>query len=112
MILNSRYHCFFVLNDKKLSSHIDQISEHINYSNQKIHSYDQMRKMIVNLGTKKCENNNKSTCQLSHLHNLLLMSIVDTPENDISKIDLEIRHEKSTHILNKVITNIVFLFNI
>ena len=79
MILNSRYHCFFVLNDKKLSSHIDQISEHINYSNQKIHSYDQMRKMIVNLGSKKYENRNDPTCQLYHLQNLSLLSIVNNP---------------------------------
>ena len=44
----------FVLNDKKLSSHMVQISEHINSSNSKIHSYYQMRKIIVNLGNKKC----------------------------------------------------------
>ena len=30
-----------------------QISEHINYSNHKIHSYYQIRKIIVNLGIKK-----------------------------------------------------------
>ena len=29
-----------------------QISEHINYSNQKKCSYDKMRKMIFNLGIK------------------------------------------------------------
>ena len=44
---------FFVLGDKKLSSHIDQISEQINYSNQKIHSYNKIINMIVNLGSKK-----------------------------------------------------------
>ena len=27
---------FFVANNNKLSSHVDQISEHINYTNQKI----------------------------------------------------------------------------
>ena len=41
------------LNDKKLSSHMDQTSEYINSSNHKIHSYYKMRKMIVNLGIKK-----------------------------------------------------------
>ena len=40
---------FFVLNDKKLSSNIDKISEHINSSNKTIHPYDHMSKIIVNL---------------------------------------------------------------
>ena len=30
--------------------------EHINYTNHKIHSYDQMRKLIVNLGSIKSDN--------------------------------------------------------
>ena len=33
---------FFVLNNKKLSQHMAQISERINYTNQKNHSYDQI----------------------------------------------------------------------
>ena len=43
----------FVLKDKKLSSHINQISEQISYLNHKIHSYDQMSKMIFGLGSNK-----------------------------------------------------------
>ena len=43
----------FFLNDKKLSSHMDHISEHINSLNQKFHSYDQMIKFILNLGSNK-----------------------------------------------------------
>ena len=74
-----------VLNDKKLSSHMSHISEYINSSNQKIHSYDQMVKMIVNLVSKKIEKN--STCQLIHLKNLLLMSIVDTSEKYLPNVD-------------------------
>ena len=54
---------FFVPNNKKLSSHMDQISEHINYSNHKINSHDQMIKMIVNLDIKKGENNDNSSPQ-------------------------------------------------
>ena len=69
---------FFVLKNKKLSSHMDQIGEHINSSNHKSHSHYQMRKIIVNIGNKKCKNKNNSTCQLTRLHNLILMSIVDT----------------------------------
>ena len=64
-----------------------QISEHINSSCHKIHYYDQKCKIIVNLGSKKCENNNNSTCQLSRLQNSLLISISDTPENDLSNVD-------------------------
>ena len=41
----------YFLNHKKFSSHIDHIIEHINYSNHKIYSYDQTRKMIFNLGS-------------------------------------------------------------
>ena len=40
---------FFVLNDKKISSNMAHISEHINHSNHRIHSYIQMEKNIVNL---------------------------------------------------------------
>ena len=64
-----------------------QISEHINYSNQKMHSYDQMDKVIVNLGNKKFENNNNSTGHFNLVQKYLLMSIVDTPEKDVSNVD-------------------------
>ena len=63
------------------------ISEHINSSNHKIHSYVQMRKMIVNLGSNKGKNNESSYCQLTHLHNSLLISIIDTSENYLSNVD-------------------------
>ena len=43
----------FFLKDNKLSSNMDQISEHINSSNNKIHSYDKISKIILNLGSKK-----------------------------------------------------------
>ena len=48
---------------------MDQISEHINYSNHNICDYDQMRKMIVNLGSKKDENKDNSLPQLTRLQN-------------------------------------------
>ena len=76
-----------VLNDKKLSSHMGDIGEHINHSNHKIHSYDKSRKIIVNLGNEKYEYNNNSTYQSNHIQNSLLMIIVNTPENDASKLD-------------------------
>ena len=72
---------FFVDSGNKLSSHMDHISEHINYSNHKIHSYDQMSKAIVNLDSKKWENNNNPTHKLNNIKSLLLMIIVDTPES-------------------------------
>ena len=64
-----------------------QISEHINYSNHKIHWYDQMSKMIVNLGNNKCEDNTNSAYQLISLRKLLLMSIVDTPKKGLANVD-------------------------
>ena len=46
-----------------------------------------MRKMIVNLGNNKFEDNNNSTCQLIRLQNLLLISTVDTHEKGLSNVD-------------------------
>ena len=46
-----------------------QIIQHNNYSNNKINSHDQMRKIIVNLGSKKWKNYNNSTWNLNHLQN-------------------------------------------
>ena len=64
-----------------------QISEHINFSNKKNHSFDQTSEMIVNLGSKKSKNYNTSIFQLTRLYNFSLMSIVDTPEKDLSNVD-------------------------
>ena len=68
----------FVLNDSKFSPRMYQINEHINSSNKKNRFYDKTRKIIVNLSSNTSKNNNNSTCQLNHLQNFLLMSIVDT----------------------------------
>ena len=75
-----RYHCYiFHLNDKKLSSHMDHICDQINSSHHIIHSYDKIRKIIVNLVSKKYKNNDTSTCELTFPQTLLLMSIVEIP---------------------------------
>ena len=73
---------------------MSQISEHINSSNNIIHSYDQMKTIIVNLGIHKCEDNNNSTHQMNHLQNWLLMIIVNTPEKDVSKVYRKIDKRK------------------
>ena len=52
----------------------------------KNHSHDQMGKMIFNLSNKKCEKKN-STGHINHIQKLLLIIIVDTPENYVSKVD-------------------------
>ena len=46
-----------------------------------------MRKIIVNLGSKKGKNNNISYCQIDCLNISLLMSIVHTSEEDLSNVD-------------------------
>ena len=56
-------------------------SNKINYSN------DQMRKMIVNLGSKNRKYNDNTSTQLTRLHHSLLLIIVNTPENDLSNVD-------------------------
>ena len=59
----------------------------IRSTNHKTHSYDQMSKMIVNLGSKNFYNNDNWYPQLSRLQNSLLMSIVDTPEKGLSNVE-------------------------
>ena len=59
----------------------------IRSTNHKTHSYDQMSKMIVNLGSKKYYNNYKYSPQPSHLYNSLLMSIAENPEKDLSNVE-------------------------
>ena len=51
-------------------------------------------KMIVNLGSNKYEYNNNYTCQLNNLHNSLFMSIVETNEKDVSKVDRKLDKRK------------------
>ena len=46
-----------------------------------------MSETIVNLGSKKCENNYTSSFKLTYQNNQLLMSIVDTTEKDLSNVD-------------------------
>ena len=46
-----------------------------------------MIKMIVNLGSKKVEDNNKSSPQLTHINYSLLMNIFDTLEKYLSYVD-------------------------
>ena len=58
----------FFINEKKLSSHMDQISEPINSSNHNILYHDHMVKIIVNLSNNKCGNNNNSTVHINNIH--------------------------------------------
>ena len=61
----------FVLKDKKLSSHTDHISRHVDSKKQKNYSYDQMSKMIVNLGSKKFDINDDSSHKITRLQKSL-----------------------------------------
>ena len=76
----------FGINNMKLLSHMDQISEHINSSNHKIQYHDQMSKMVVNLCSKIYKNNETFSWHLTHIQNLLLMIISDTPENNLFNV--------------------------
>ena len=62
---------------------MDKISEQINFTNNKIHSYDKTRKIIVNLGSKKCDNSDNYSHKISHIQNSLLMSIFETNDKDL-----------------------------
>ena len=63
---------------------MDQISQQIIFTNNKIQSYDRMFKIIVNLGIKKGDNNDNYYSKISCKFNSLLMCIVDTPEKNLS----------------------------
>ena len=67
-----------------------KISEHIKSPNHKIHAYDQICKMICNFGSNKCEDKKNSIFQLNHPQNSLRMSIVDTPDKYVSKVDIKL----------------------
>ena len=66
---------------------MDQISQNNNSTNCIIYYYDQTRKMIVNLGSEKCDKYYNSSTQPSRLHNSLQMIIFDTIENDLSRVE-------------------------
>ena len=53
-----------------------------------------MCKITVNLSNNKCENNNNSTGHINYIQKLLLMSIFDTPEKDVSNIDRKLDKRK------------------
>ena len=88
-----------------------QISEHNNSSNNKIHFYNQKRKMVFHLGNNKFEDNNNSTCKLKYLQNSLLMIIVDTPENYVSNVDRKLDKRKiSTSSIKSASTYFFFQY--
>ena len=60
----------FFMNDNKLLSHTADISQHINITNHKTRSYDKIRKLMVNLVSKKGDN------FLIPLPNLLIIVII------------------------------------
>ena len=62
-----------------------QISEHINSSNQKIHSYEKMSKMIVNLGSNKCEEKTTPHENLI-IFRIRYQSLSLNPEKDLSNV--------------------------
>ena len=60
------------------------ISQHINSKNREIRSYGQMRKFILSLVSKIYYKKDNFYPKLTHLHNSLLMSIVETTKKDLS----------------------------
>ena len=79
---------------------MDNISEHMNYKNHKIHSYYQMSKFIVNVGSNTYDNMNSSSPHISCIHNSLLMRIVETTKNDLS------------HVEGKLVTGKIFKYSV
>ena len=80
IVLNVRYHCYFLFSTNRNYYHI-------NSSNKKFILMLKQEQIIVNLCSKKGKNNNNSTCQLRLIQNVLLTSIVDTPEKDLPNVD-------------------------
>ena len=55
-----------------------------------------MSKIIIFLVSKNGDNDDNSSPQLSHQHNSLIMSIVDTPEKDSSNVEGK-SHTRKVH---------------
>ena len=53
-----------------------------------------MGEIIVNLNNNKCKNNNKSTGHINHIQKLVLLSIVDSPEKDVSNVYSKVEKRK------------------
>ena len=58
--------------------------------------------MIVNLGSKKGKNSNQSYTQLTRIKHSLLMSIIKTPENYLSKVEWKSDKRKARTSLVKL----------
>ena len=76
---------------------MNHISQRTDFTNHKIFSYDKMIKIIVNLGSKKDDNNNNTFTQRCQLHNLLLTRVVDNTKKYLS-------HGEGKEITSKVRT--------
>ena len=86
--MNGKDCCYFLFPTTGYYHHIWlRFSERIIYSNHEIRSYDQTRKNILSLGSKKGQNENNASCQLICLYNSLITSIVNSPEKDSSNVD-------------------------
>ena len=72
---------YFVLQEKNLSYYVKKPSDNIHVTDNKIHYFYQMGKFIADLGYNKESNSNTNSKQLPDVQNILLISIVDTPEN-------------------------------
>ena len=69
----------FILNENRLSSHMNHLSQHIISSNYNINTFDRMGKMIVGLYDEKGSSDNDYSPKCMDLKNKLLMIIVDSP---------------------------------
>ena len=76
---------FYIRNNKRLSQHIDQISQRISSTNHRINSYYKTSTIIVYLVNKKGNINDESSPKLTLLGNDLLMRIVETTEKGVSE---------------------------
>ena len=90
----------FVLNEKRLSLHMDQTSQHINYTNNYI-NYDHMIKMIVNLVSKKGDRNDDDSPKVTDLN---------TPKKDISQSEVNTPTRK-VHKFLQIIPLHYFILN-
>ena len=96
----------FCYEQNKLSSHMTQISQHINSTNEKNHSYNKTINCFVTIDSNKCDNNDNSYPQLYHIQNSVLMRIVDIPENNLSHVEgKEVTRKLCTYVVNSYSTS-------
>ena len=86
-----------------------QLNGHMNSTNQKIHSFDNIGKSIIDLVIKKGGGNDEYYSELTDVHNSSLMGIVVTTEN--VSLMTKNHNQESAYVLCQFFFCVIFMLN-